>query len=74
MVTEHSDLAAAGIFPRHAVPDKVIVRGKHLDLIYARAQARDVWDAGREDLVAQVWVPIHPAQQGRFPELHVLND
>ncbi len=74
LVSEHSCLSAAGLLPRGCLPDYVTVAGSRFSVVYARAQCRDVWDAGREDLVASVYVPVNPEQQGYYPELHVLND
>ena len=75
LVSESSDLEAQGYFKRGTVPSHLRVRGRRETVLYQRAAALDVYDAGREDLVARVYVPAPPYNsRPELPQLHVLND
>lgn len=74
LVAEHSDLAAEQQLPRSALPHELYVRGKHATVLYRRMRGLDVYDAGREDLIASVYVPVAPTPVPNCPQLHILND
>lgn len=74
LVAEHSTLAAQGFCQREIAPSQFYVRGVKNTVLYERRPHRDVHDAGGEDLVAMVYLPVAPRVRPDLPELHVLND
>lgn len=74
LVAEHSDLAAAGFFPRDGIPRTFHVQGQTAIVLYERAPQHDVRDGSGEDMVAYVYAPAHPLPRPNIPLLHLLND
>lgn len=74
LVAEHSDLAAAGYFPRNGIPACFYVQGDTCTVLYQRSPAHDVHCGSNEDVVAYVYAPAHPLPRPNVPMLHLLND
>jgi hypothetical protein len=74
LVAEHSTLAAQGFCSRAIAPSLMYVKGQQETVLYERRPHKDVYDAGREDLVAMVYQPVSPRCRTNLPDVHLLND